>query len=119
MAEEQPRSRGTAQGGRRAHRSEGPRGPTGPAWHPDPFARHDRRWWDGDRWSSRVRDDDRIGIDPPIIDPKPEALVPRAPAEPIDELVAPLPRTNWPTIIGLVAAGAVLVALLVLAVLTV
>jgi hypothetical protein len=24
-------------------------------WHPDPLARHPRRWWDGSVWTSRVR----------------------------------------------------------------
>lgn len=119
MGEEQSRRREAAQSRRSARASEDPSDPTDPAWHPDPFARHQRRWWDGERWSSRVRDDDRIGIDPPVIEPKPEALVPRAPVAPIDEVIAPLPRTNWPTIIGLVVAAGVLIALLVLAVLSV
>ena len=33
------------------------------AWHPDPTARHEFRWWDGSRWTENVRDGGRPGID--------------------------------------------------------
>jgi len=33
-------------------------------WRPDPTGRHDRRWWDGTRWSSDVSDGGAQGHDP-------------------------------------------------------
>ena len=42
-------------------------------WHTDPFGRHRHRWWDGTRWTERVRSGDVMGIDPPGIDPTPVA----------------------------------------------
>ena len=38
--------------------------PKAPAWYPDPAERHERRWWDGGRWSARVRDSDQEASDP-------------------------------------------------------
>jgi hypothetical protein len=42
-------------------------------WHTDPFGRHRQRWWDGTRWTERVRSGDVAGIDPPGVDPMPAA----------------------------------------------
>jgi hypothetical protein len=40
--------------------------PTPAVWAPDPFGRHDLRWWDGERWTEHVADPDRgRSIDPP------------------------------------------------------
>jgi hypothetical protein len=36
-----------------------------PAWQPDPFGRHEARWWDGMRWTEYVLDAGRPGTDPP------------------------------------------------------
>jgi uncharacterized protein DUF2510 len=36
------------------------------AWHPDPLERHERRWWDGIRWSEHVLDGDQQGTDWPV-----------------------------------------------------
>ena len=36
---------------------------TPPGWHPDPFRRHELRWWDGTTWSEHVSDQGRAGID--------------------------------------------------------
>jgi hypothetical protein len=33
-------------------------------WYPDPAGRHERRWYDGNRWSEHVSDQNRPGIDP-------------------------------------------------------
>lgn len=98
--------------------SEEPTSPDQPAasWQLDPFQRHQHRWWDGTRWSSRVRDGASIGIDPPVIDPKPEAALPARPASPIDDAVVPLPTTNWATIAGLVIGVIVIAGLVLLAV---
>lgn len=35
-----------------------------PSWHPDPFHRHELRWWDGARWSDNVMDQGIAGTDP-------------------------------------------------------
>ena len=36
-----------------------------PAWQPDPYGRHEARWWDGVRWTEHVLDAGIPGIDPP------------------------------------------------------
>jgi uncharacterized protein YxjI len=36
-----------------------------PAWHPDPFGRHEVRWWDGAAWTDHVSTQGRQGTDPP------------------------------------------------------
>jgi len=40
-------------------------------WHTDPFGRHRQRWWDGTRWTERVRSGEVADIDPPGVDPMP------------------------------------------------
>lgn len=35
-------------------------------WHPDPFGRHEHRWWDGSQWTEHVASGGRQGADPPI-----------------------------------------------------
>ncbi len=41
-----------------------PPGSDPPAWRPDPTARHQLRWWDGQRWTEQVADDGATTIDP-------------------------------------------------------
>ena len=65
------------------------------------------------------RDGATIGIDPPVIETRPEADLPVAPAAPIDDAVQPLPRTNWPAIISLGIGVLVVVGLVILIVLSV
>jgi uncharacterized protein YxjI len=36
-----------------------------PGWYPDPFGRHETRWWDGSRWTEHVASHGRQGVDPP------------------------------------------------------
>lgn len=36
-----------------------------PGWYPDPFGRHESRWWDGARWSEHVSSHGRQSIDAP------------------------------------------------------
>jgi uncharacterized protein YxjI len=45
---------------------------TPPAWHPDPFQRHELRWWDGNRWTEHVTTGGNALLDPPT----PAAQVP-------------------------------------------
>ncbi len=34
-------------------------------WYPDPFGRHESRWWDGARWTEHVASHGRQAVDPP------------------------------------------------------
>ena len=34
-------------------------------WYPDPFGRHETRWWDGMRWTEHVASHDRQAVDQP------------------------------------------------------
>ena len=52
-------------------------------WYPDPTGRHERRWWDGETWTTEVADpvDPSEGGDPlealpPVVPPEPEATEP-------------------------------------------
>ncbi|HEY3140717.1 MAG TPA: phospholipid scramblase-related protein [Acidimicrobiales bacterium] len=36
-----------------------------PGWFPDPFGRHETRWWDGQQWTEHVASHGRQGVDPP------------------------------------------------------
>ena len=35
------------------------------AWHPDPYGRHEHRWWDGMQWTGTVSDRGVVASDPP------------------------------------------------------
>ncbi|MPY96020.1 MAG: DUF2510 domain-containing protein [Acidimicrobiia bacterium] len=35
-----------------------------PGWYPDPFERHQARFWDGERWTEQVADRARVSVDP-------------------------------------------------------
>ena len=35
-------------------------------WHPDPFGRHELRYWDGTQWTEHVSSHGRQSLDPPI-----------------------------------------------------
>jgi uncharacterized protein YxjI len=37
-------------------------------WHPDPFGRHELRYWDGGQWTQHVASRGRQEIDPPVED---------------------------------------------------
>jgi uncharacterized protein YxjI len=46
-----------------------PQAPPGqhpPGWFPDPFGRHESRWWDGAKWTEHVASNGRQGVDPPV-----------------------------------------------------
>jgi uncharacterized protein YxjI len=40
----------------------------GPDWYPDPFGRHEKRWYDGAAWTERVSSHGRESVDPPTGD---------------------------------------------------
>ena len=41
-----------------------PQNPTAGSWQPDPYRRHQWRWFDGSTWSEAVSDDNVNGTDP-------------------------------------------------------
>ena len=43
-------------------------------WHPDPFGRHELRWWDGNQWTEHVSTQGVAQLDPP----RPQAVVPHS-----------------------------------------
>jgi len=67
-----------------------PHASTDPAWHGDPFARHEQRWWDGAKWTEKVSDSGVRSIDPPGIDPAPTAATREEPAQPIVDAHLPI-----------------------------
>jgi hypothetical protein len=50
---------------------------TAGGWHPDPTGRHERRWWDGARWTDFVADGGVTGTDvlQPSVDPGRQAAI--------------------------------------------
>ncbi|HET6953195.1 MAG TPA: phospholipid scramblase-related protein [Acidimicrobiales bacterium] len=40
--------------------------PQPPGWFPDPFGRHETRWWDGAQWTEHVASHGRQAVDPPV-----------------------------------------------------
>ncbi|MDE0237471.1 MAG: DUF2510 domain-containing protein [bacterium] len=73
------------------------------SWHTDPFGRHDARWWDGTKWTEKVRDGEQPGIDPPGI-----AVAPRA--IPLNEPAPPIPSRRMIRLFGKRLPGAMLLA---------
>lgn len=43
--------------------------PVPPGWHPDPFQRHQLRYWDGARWTEHVSNHGVTGVDAPVAAP--------------------------------------------------
>lgn len=64
-------------------------GPT-PSWQADPFGRHEQRFWDGERWTEKVRSSGTTGIDPPGVESNPEHARSNVPAKPITDAAAPI-----------------------------
>ena len=46
-----------------------------PAWYPDPFGRHEHRWYDGYQWTDQVSSNGRQSVDPPVAAHVPTAVV--------------------------------------------
>jgi len=65
-------------------------------WYADPFGRYEQRWYDGTKWSEKIRSSELRGIDPPGIDVAPVAVpasVDQAnPAAPIEDAMLPISR---------------------------
>ena len=64
-------------------------------WHPDPFRRHELRWWDGRGWTHHVASQGRQAIDPPA------AGMPSTAADRIDPKIQQQVRS-----LGLLSQGA-------------
>jgi hypothetical protein len=41
----------------------------GAGWYDDPSGRHEKRYWDGLRWTSHVADQGEQASDPPVVSP--------------------------------------------------
>ena len=46
-----------------------------PGWYPDPFGRHEHRWYDGAQWSDQVASNGRQSTDPPVAAHVPTAVL--------------------------------------------
>jgi hypothetical protein len=54
---------------------------TPPGWHPDPFQRHEYRYWDGVQWTDQVSNQGQTASDPPVESaPAAAAAAPTGPA---------------------------------------
>lgn len=78
------------------------------SWHTDPFGRHEARWWNGSRWTEKVRDGEQTGIDPPGIAVAPQGV-------PLNEPAAPIPGRRMIRLFGQRLPGAMLLASVALA----
>jgi hypothetical protein len=92
-----------------------PNGPA-PSWQADPFGRHEQRWWDGERWTEKVRSTGTTGIDPPGVVARPEHAWDNVPAKPITDATGPISyqSRNLPRM--LVLSALVLLTILVIVV---
>ncbi|MEQ1702255.1 MAG: DUF2510 domain-containing protein [Ilumatobacteraceae bacterium] len=75
------------------------------AWHPDPFARHQLRYWDGARWTAHVSNAGVTSSDPPFASPAPAAAPAQQPtAQVAPAMAAPTAPTPPPAAAAPVAA---------------
>ncbi len=70
-----------------------------PSWHPDPFHRHELRWWDGTAWTDHVMDEGIAATDPvqaqaPMAPVAPSGMSPLPPPHP--GIPAPMPTMPLP-----------------------
>src|SRR5690606_30212574 len=67
------------------------------SWQPDPFGRHQYRYWDGSAWSDQVSDDGVVSSDPATADAATGAG-PACPSESVPAEAAPTAATpGWGT----------------------
>jgi hypothetical protein len=78
------------------------------SWQPDPFGRHEYRFWDGSEWTDQVANEGVTSVDPPVAsadagpgtnpsDSAPAASEPASPAEPAPPAEAAAPADPAPT----------------------
>lgn len=60
-------------------------------WYPDPLGRHERRYWDGGKWTEHVASRGRQGVDPPTDTPS-VSVANASPSLPMNR--APSPATS-------------------------
>ena len=73
------------------------------AWHTDPFGRHEARWWNGAKWTEKVRDGEQTGIDPPGIAVALQGI-------PLNEPASPIPGRRMIRLFGRRLPGAMLLS---------
>ena len=78
------------------------------SWHTDPFGRHEARWWNGSKWTEKVRDGELPGIDPPGIAVAPQGI-------PLNLPASPMPGRRTIRLFGKRLPGAMLLASVALA----
>ncbi|MEJ7690792.1 MAG: DUF2510 domain-containing protein [Nocardioidaceae bacterium] len=68
------------------------------AWHPDPFGRHELRYWDGGQWSHHVLSRGSQGIDPPVGGTTVPTESPQGPNGSPPPMVLPVGGSPGPTV---------------------
>jgi hypothetical protein len=66
---------------------------TDAGWQPDPFGRHEVRYWDGSAWTAHVSDAGVTGTDEPV--PSPEGAMPPPPPPPAPAPAAGTGGGRW------------------------
>ena len=65
-----------------------------PGWFPDPFGRHEHRYWDGVQWTQHVGSHGHQSVDAPLVaPPSPTTLASAAKVTP-PNASGPIPSTN-------------------------
>lgn len=68
-------------------------------WYPDPFGRHELRWWDGHGWTQHVASQGRKLTDPPVPSP------PRPALQPTNASIVQPPRRDVQRQVGIIGVG--------------
>ena len=84
------------------------------AWLPDPYGRDQSRYWDGERWTSKVRVEGHGAIEPPVVDPAPHLARLHEPAIPITDAVRPLAMRTSKVPVGMALAFVVMAGIVAL-----
>ena len=78
-------------------------------WYQDPTGRHEKRYWDGSRWSDHVADGSEAATDP-IRSPAELAVAPAGQRHPEIESPDPERPQRWPWVAGGIAGLLAVVA---------
>lgn len=88
------------------------------SWQPDPYSRHQLRWWDGTQWTQMVndngitQDESTLSHSAPL--PPPQTPVPSPPVQPqVSQPLAPAPKPNRTRLLAAIGAVVVVVAAVV------